>query len=462
MTKIAVIGGGPKGAAIATKAQALKDAGYTDSPEVVIYEQTNVAANWTGQTGYTDGKQLLCTIAERDIGFPYDSTTFPQVGTFPAAASIMFSRFSWHAFCIREGLDPGTYADWVLDGRSPPCHGDFARYLQFVCRESNTTVLNLEVSEIDHDGTRWSVTTRGTGAPPSYYDGVVITGTGAPLPGLPESANPRVFNGQTFWTSWPTIRNLLTQDDEPSVMIIGAGGTAAAIANFFIRLDLEKVKLVIVGREPALFARVANKLQDRLYTDEDAWAELSDQAKQAYTQRLNRGVVWVQVLESINKTNVFYRSYDVRRFVPSSAPVLPGHDPGIYAELHDPLSAFDRIRGAAYAELGQPPPAPRFPPRAHVLESATVFIDARGFDRWWFVDAFFQNSALNPQFAVPSRFSIASNIGSALDLGAGFPERLHIPALAERQGPAAANLMALGWMSDRVLRSYVTPILGTP
>lgn len=296
MTKIAVIGGGPKGAAIAAKARALQDAGYSELPEVVIYEQTDVGANWTGQAGYTDGKQLLCTIAERDIGFPYDSITFPQVGTFPPVASIMFGRFSWHAFCIREGFDPGTYADWVLDGRSPPCHGDFARYLQFVCRESTTTVLNLEVSEIDHDGVRWSVTTRGTAAPPAYYDGVVITGTGAPLPGLPGSVNdPRVFNGQTFWTSWPTITNLLAQDDEPSVMIIGAGGTAAAIANFFVRADLEKIELVIVGREPALFARINNKLQDRLYTDEDAWAELSDQAKDAYTQRLNRGVVWVQV-----------------------------------------------------------------------------------------------------------------------------------------------------------------------
>lgn len=149
-------------------------------------------------------------------------------------------------------------------------------------------------------------------------------------------------------------------------------------------------------------------------------------------------------LNSINKTSVFYRSYDVRRFVPSFAPVLPGHHPGLYAELHDPPSAFDGIRAAAFAELGQPPPAPRFPPRAHVLKSATVFIDARGFDRWWFADAFFRNSALYPRFAVPNRLSITSNIGSAFDLG-GFPERLHIPALAERQGPAAANLMALGW-----------------
>ena len=35
-------------------------------------------------------------------------------------------------------------------------------------------------------------------------------------------------------------------------------------------------------------------------------------------------------------------------------------------------------------------------------------------------------------------------------------------ATFHNKGPAAANLMALGWMSDRVLRSYVTPNLGTP
>jgi mycobactin lysine-N-oxygenase len=73
---LAVIGGGPKGAAIAAKAAALSAAGY-DAPKITIYEPHSLGASWTGRFGYTDGLQLLCTFGE-------------------AVAEYLFAEYSWH------------------------------------------------------------------------------------------------------------------------------------------------------------------------------------------------------------------------------------------------------------------------------------------------------------------------------------------------------------------------------
>ncbi|SFU23439.1 DUF2971 domain-containing protein [Paraburkholderia aspalathi] len=66
--RIAVIGGGPKAAALAAKAAVLRELKKADV-QVTIFEPDQIGAAWTGESGYTDGEQRLCTIAERDVGY---------------------------------------------------------------------------------------------------------------------------------------------------------------------------------------------------------------------------------------------------------------------------------------------------------------------------------------------------------------------------------------------------------
>ncbi len=68
--KIAVVGGGPKAAAICAKAWCLNQ----DSRQlrIQVFEKSGFGAAWNGRHGYTDGDQKLCTPAERDVGFPYE------------------------------------------------------------------------------------------------------------------------------------------------------------------------------------------------------------------------------------------------------------------------------------------------------------------------------------------------------------------------------------------------------
>lgn len=67
-----VLGAGPKALAIAAKHAVLQQLGYP-VPELLVVEKQGVAAHWSGTAGYTDGRSLLGTLPEKDLGFPYAS-----------------------------------------------------------------------------------------------------------------------------------------------------------------------------------------------------------------------------------------------------------------------------------------------------------------------------------------------------------------------------------------------------
>jgi mycobactin lysine-N-oxygenase len=69
---LVVIGAGPKAAAIAAKARALKKLGKGEV-RVLIIESAKIGANWTGLGGHTTGQGELGTPPEKDVGFPYNS-----------------------------------------------------------------------------------------------------------------------------------------------------------------------------------------------------------------------------------------------------------------------------------------------------------------------------------------------------------------------------------------------------
>jgi mycobactin lysine-N-oxygenase len=119
--RLAIIGAGLKGAAIAAKAAALHAAGHRrPPPHIDLYDPNPVGAAWRGSIGYTDGVQPLCTLAERDLGFPYDTASYG-----PGVAQAMVCDFSWQSFVINSA-GPARYRDWVVNGRHPPLRVDRA------------------------------------------------------------------------------------------------------------------------------------------------------------------------------------------------------------------------------------------------------------------------------------------------------------------------------------------------
>ena len=435
--KLAVIGGGPKAAAIAAKAFVLKHLGL-DPPEVEIFESDHLGAAWSGRSGYTDGTQPLCTLAERDLGYPYDRATFGV-----RAAGLMQGLFSWHAFCVREGTDRIEYNEWVTRGRNPPIHSDFARYVESSIRLSGAQQIRGEVVELDYtiSGNLWLITWRDSAGQlhRSTYDGVVITGSGPPKPPLPQ-ANSRVFDGKSFWQSIPAVIQLLQASLDRSVVIIGAGGTGAAVAYWCVR-KFAHMPIYIVGREATLHTRHSGYFEDRLFTDPVAWGALPDHIKDAFVSRLTSGVVWDYVMRALSGANLEYHCREARGF----------HTLPSYSATNPPELAAEFVE---VAPPGSTPPSAASP--ITLTLNAPVFVDARGFERWWFADQLMASS-LRRFFAPTKRSRISASVDASLSVGGAVYPRLHVPGLASRQGPGAANLMALGWVADQVLRAYVSP-----
>src|SRR3546814_17456791 len=68
---LAVIGGGPKAAAIVARAATLRELlGAAKVPDVLVFEKRAIGSAWSGDGGYSSGHLTLCSPAETDVGIP--------------------------------------------------------------------------------------------------------------------------------------------------------------------------------------------------------------------------------------------------------------------------------------------------------------------------------------------------------------------------------------------------------
>jgi hypothetical protein len=198
MRHIVVLGGGPKGVAIAAKAAALATTGKFAVPTITVIEKACVGAHWDGLHGYTNGAHRLGTPPEKDLGFPYFEKPFGA-----EVREEMLARYSWASYCVHgEGM---AYHQWVDRGKPHPYHWEWASYLQWAKRRAeqvSTVRFKIgEVSRVRVEGGHLLITYRHSrGQAELSCDGLVVTGTGEPktIPGQPAS-HPCIFDGRSFW-----------------------------------------------------------------------------------------------------------------------------------------------------------------------------------------------------------------------------------------------------------------------
>ncbi|WP_334178653.1 SidA/IucD/PvdA family monooxygenase [Pseudoxanthomonas sp.] len=429
--KIAIIGGGAKAAAIAARSHCIelarKEKGSKSippAPEITIFEQRAIGSGWTGAAGYTDGAQRLCTAIERDLGFPYTSK-------HPKLDELMLKHFSWHSFRQSEK----TYQRWIDEGRKPPRHSLFSRYLKWATTASECDVVIAEVKGCKaHEG-KWRIKIQGKeDSRGRFYreefDGLVITGPG-PANRITRTGSPRnFFTGQDFWSRLGEVRRCLKQlakDTEAEIAIIGAGGTAAAILAWLIRNGQQDRIIRLVADQPAFFTRGDSVFENSLFNDDTAWGDLSNETRIAFTTRLNRGVVWQSVMSQLEEATGL-------RFVEGMAKSVSfGNTIKVLVEP----TAKDKMK--------------------FHLQPGMV-IDASGFDATWFSRLLEPN---NFPEGTPRdlRKWIAERVDASLqisDPALGLPN-IHVPGLADLQGPGFGSLMSLGGMAQRVLMGYWDP-----
>ncbi|MGW7793821.1 lysine 6-monooxygenase, partial [Streptomyces tricolor] len=113
--RVAVLGAGPKAAALAAKTHVLNELGLADV-ELSVFERDEIGAHWTGRAGWTSGSERLGTRAEKDVGFPYRSTY--RFGAHGKEIDARMQAFSWQSHLI----DTGSYQQWIDAGLPSPTH----------------------------------------------------------------------------------------------------------------------------------------------------------------------------------------------------------------------------------------------------------------------------------------------------------------------------------------------------
>lgn len=420
---IAVIGAGPKAAAIAAKAYCLQQVGKEIS--VTVFERSEIGAHWSGRNGYTDGDQRLCTPAERDLGFPYLKTFGGDI------ADQMQTRFSWNAYLVSQAEQAARYADWVNRGRRPPSHSDFANYLAFAIDRAGIEPVYGKVSDLEVDGDTWTIRAIENASKNtlefSDFHGVVFTGPGPASKKPKQIRDKRVLSGVDFWSHLKRVRDLVAElkSDLP-IVIIGGGGTAAAITAWFIRQGLRKQPIALINNQAMLFTRTTNFFENSLFDDEDTWLALSPKDRTDFTRRLNRGVVWETVTQLLsdaeNLTLLPGKALEVR--------YATGAEPG----AKDLEVEYENEKGK------------------HPL-TASLVVDATGFDPWAFREAL--PVAIRRQMGTrEEQEALMAAMHSDLSLPIADAPRIHVPGAADALGPGFGSLMVLGAMADRVLQPY--------
>jgi len=434
--RVVVVGGGPKGIALAAKAAALEATGRLKDVELVVLEQHRVGAHWDGWHGFTDGAQRLVTEPERDVGFPYFKDAFGS-----SLVRVMFEQYSWPAFCVDHPERP--YHTWLDKGRMHPTNREWAQYLRWVAQRVRERSQQVRICEGAHvigmasaDG-RLTLNVLEDGAMrPLECDAVVITGPGDPIDLRPPSPiHPRVFNAKTFWPNADACCR--EKNTDVPFVVMGSGGAAANVVIELIRRrGSRRIPIVIVSEAGAIFSRGEGYFEKRYYSDPAHWRKLSADARLEIMKRGDRGVVTFKSLEAI------FREDDVELETVQEASIQATGDPS------EPLSI--EAQGGGGLALSIP---------------TDYVVVAIGFDPWSFVRLMegalgegcrryrsqldqYRRSDPPPDLEIARDFSLPR----AFTAGAA----VHAPMLAGLTcGPGFPNLCCLGLLADRILASYV-------
>ncbi|MFB7267032.1 SidA/IucD/PvdA family monooxygenase [Streptomyces nojiriensis] len=430
-----MIGAGPKGMALAAKAAVLFQIYGDDTPRVVLLDNNDTGAHWSGNFGYTDGTHALATPPLKDVGFPYRSRDW---GSGNRKVNLDMLAYSWQAFLVDE---PGTRArafdDWVDRGLPAPSLSTWAEYLKWVERRLDTTVDHHKVCKIDIERGQWRVSVEkdGTVHPLEPGQGLVITGPGPARRARKQvDSGNRVTDAQNFWLNRRNIRKRIEKDagKDKSIGIVGDGGAAASVIMSILE-RCPKANVKVISPMGVTYTRGESYDENRHYSNTSDWVMLNKKSREKFIQHTSSGVFSTQVKRVINDAeNLETACGEVASIVGDSKRVT-----------------IDFAEDDINPSTGKKRTAERF----------DFVIVAMGFDAmWWSAPRILGKDArgvINSCVRGGMDFdSLGDSVGRHLEVSNMLP-KLHLPMLAAmQQGPGFPGLGSLGLLSDRILSAY--------
>lgn len=89
---LAIVGGGPKAAALVARAAILRELGVKTVPTIYVFEKKDIGSAWSGNDGHSSGYLTPCSPAEKDVGSAYAENELPDAGPSSTAGTVTMPR----------------------------------------------------------------------------------------------------------------------------------------------------------------------------------------------------------------------------------------------------------------------------------------------------------------------------------------------------------------------------------
>jgi mycobactin lysine-N-oxygenase len=420
--KLAVIGAGPKGIAVAVKAKVLAEFGFPVD-EIVLIEKNEVGANWSGTHGYTNGEMKLGTSPEKDVVFPIETDVGDDLLNARIRSRLL--DFTWTSFLVQNR----QFSDWVDRGRPAPCHQLWSMYLKWVFSQmgSSVTLVKAELKAVDLivETNQWDLVLKGENEKIKslLVDRLMLTGPGKTRmdfgKDFAQAPGERIFDLESFW-------NLKEKKQFASlgkIAVVGVGENAASVLLSLHKMNLEN-EIEIISPRGFLSTRSENFYENQIYSqpERNSWDKLELEHRMEFVERTDLGVFSVHAMQILN-------SEQHHKVVAGRVVSLKAISDGVEVEI----------------EYGG---------KKSIKNYGSVIL-ATGFDQVALIKNLFSLRCRNALEKL-SRQSIGKDelmqrISEDLSI-AHFSPPIHLPMLSGLvQGPGFSNLSCLGRLSDRVV-----------
>ena len=422
---IAVIGAGPKGLALAVKSLVLNEFALGEY-QVILIEKNQVAANWSGNEGYTNGNLKLGTPPEKDIIFPNDLRTGSTDVDKKIQSRLM--EFSWNFYKMQSH----GYSDWIDRGKPSPTHREWSKYLNWVaCKiKDQVKIIHAEVVSCQIKDTQWLLELKNKSQELMTLktDGLVLTGPGATKVDFPIdqlSLNQgHLYDLESFWREWQAGFS-----PKKEIAIIGTGENTASLLQA-LGEKYPHLSFHIISSKGYIASRSENFYENQIYSqpEKNHWQQLSEKDKKDFISRTDIGVFSQNVMRFLNentKHQIHYGRVISIKTNSSNKLELTLKNSNLLKKLE-----FDQVILATGFDYSK------------ILKKILCH---QSLEHLSFLSA-------NPEKPLHDE-NLSRLIDSDLSIK-GLTPKLFIPMLAGlNQGPGFNNLSCLGKLADRVLTS---------